>query len=374
MPEGKGVTLTCARAAWESRDQRVLGAAFSAKAADGLGQSTGMPARILAAWENAWGREKDELRKGDVFVLDEASMVVTRQLERVMTYALARGAKVVLLGDFRQLQAIEAGAPFRALSERFGHVILVNVRRLQETWQQKATVEFAKGNVLGAVRAYAEHGCLQSHTTREQTAHALVCAWQSHRRQHPEKSTVLLAYRRDEVAQLNLKAREAQNSKSARTRACTVETERGALAGVPGERMVFLRNAAGLEVRNGTLGTVETVSEKAMRVRLAPLPGQPLQRVAFSLKEYRDLDYGYATTLHKDRGLTLEKSFVWAGRNLDQQASYAAYTRHREAIEIHYSLDDFLKLEKTLIRSITRARGKKLAMDYVPMSEAPRRH
>jgi ATP-dependent exoDNAse (exonuclease V) alpha subunit len=96
------------------------------------------------------------LTSRDVLVIDEAGMVGTRQMERVLSHAADAGAKVVLVGDPQQLQAIEAGAAFRAIHERHGGVEISEVRRQHEDWQQDATRHLATGSTGLAIHAYEE--------------------------------------------------------------------------------------------------------------------------------------------------------------------------------------------------------------------------
>ncbi len=117
---GKSAMLGVARQAWEAEGYRVRGATLSGIAAEGLEAGSGIASRTLASLEFGWREGRDELTSRDVLVVDEAGMIGSRQMERVLSAASAAGAKVVLVGDPEQLQAIEAGAAFRALSERHG--------------------------------------------------------------------------------------------------------------------------------------------------------------------------------------------------------------------------------------------------------------
>ncbi len=67
---GKSTLLAAARLAWESGHHRVLGAALSGKAAEGLEESSGIRSRTLAAWEHAWNNGRDQLMRGDILVID----------------------------------------------------------------------------------------------------------------------------------------------------------------------------------------------------------------------------------------------------------------------------------------------------------------
>ncbi|MGI4807316.1 MAG: Ti-type conjugative transfer relaxase TraA, partial [Janthinobacterium lividum] len=113
---GKSAMFSVARAAWEQAGCRVRGVALSGIAAEGFEAGSGIASRTIASLEFAWGQERDQLTDRDVLVMDEAGMVGSRQMERVLSAARDAGAKVVLIGDPEQLQAIEAGAAFRALS------------------------------------------------------------------------------------------------------------------------------------------------------------------------------------------------------------------------------------------------------------------
>ena len=119
---GKSALLGVAREAWEDAGYEVRGVAVSGIAAGGLESGSGIASRTIASLEHGWEQGRDMLTDRDVLVIDEAGMVGTRQLERVLPHAARARAKVVLVGDPQQLQSIEAGAAFRSLHERHGGV------------------------------------------------------------------------------------------------------------------------------------------------------------------------------------------------------------------------------------------------------------
>ena len=135
---GKSTMLGVARQAWEAEGYRVRGAALSGIAAEGLEGGSGIASRTLASLELAWSKEHDLLARGDVLVVDEAGLIGSRQMERVLAAVRNAGAKIVLVGDPEQLQAIEAGAAFRAIAERVGVAEITEVRRQRAAWQQEA--------------------------------------------------------------------------------------------------------------------------------------------------------------------------------------------------------------------------------------------
>src|SRR3954465_10669168 len=102
--EGKSTMLGAARETWEAQGYTVRGAALSGIAAESLEGGSGISSRTLASLEHAWGQGRDTLTSRDVLVIDEAGLVGSRQMERVLSLAAEAGAKVVLVGDPEQLQ------------------------------------------------------------------------------------------------------------------------------------------------------------------------------------------------------------------------------------------------------------------------------
>ena len=117
---GKSAMLGVARDGWERAGYNVRGAALSGIAAENLEGGSGIASRTIASLEHAWGQGREQLGPRDVLVVDEAGMIGSRQMERVLSQARDAGAKVVMVGDPEQLQAIEAGAAFRSVTERHG--------------------------------------------------------------------------------------------------------------------------------------------------------------------------------------------------------------------------------------------------------------
>jgi ATP-dependent exoDNAse (exonuclease V) alpha subunit len=163
--------------AWEATGYEVKGAALSGIAAENLESGSGITSRTIAGLEHGWGQDRDLLTSRDVLVIDEAGMVGTRQLERVLSHAAEAGAKVVLVGDPQQLQAIEAGAAFRSIHERHGGAEIGEVRRQREEWQRDATRDLASGRTGHVLEAYRRRGMVHEAPTREQARGDLVERW-----------------------------------------------------------------------------------------------------------------------------------------------------------------------------------------------------
>lgn len=355
---GKSAMLGVAREAWERSGYEVRGAALSGIAAEGLENGSGIASCTIASMEHGWAQGRDLLTARDVLVIDEAGMVGTRQMERLASHAADAGAKVVLVGDPQQLQAIEAGAAFRAIHERHGGVEITEVRRQHVEWQQDATRHLATGRTGEAIRAYAERGMVHAADTREQARSELVERWDRERIAAPDQSRTILTHTNDEVRELNEAARDRMRAAGELGDESQVKTERGARAFASGDRIMFLRNERGLEVKNGTLGTVEQVNQQSMTVRT-----DDGRSIAFDMKDYAHVDHGYAATIHKAQGMTVDRAHMLATPGMDRHGSYVGMSRHRDGVQLHYGRDDF-KDESRLVRILSRERTKDMASDY----------
>jgi len=355
---GKSAMLGVAREAWERAGFEVRGAALSGIAAEGLENGSGIASRTIASMEHGWSQGRDLLTSRDVLVIDEAGMVGTRQMERVLSHAADAGAKVVLVGDPQQLQAIEAGAAFRAIHERHGGVEITEIRRQHVEWQQDATRHLATGRTGEAIRAYADHGMVHAAETREQARSELVERWDRERIAAPDQTRIILTHTNDEVRELNEAARDRMRDAGQLGDDVRIKTERGARAFASGDRIMFLRNERGLEVKNGTLGTVEQVNQQSMTVR-----SDDGRSVAFDMKDYAHVDHGYAATIHKAQGMTVDRAHVLATPGMDRHGAYVGMSRHRDGVQLHYGRDDFRDPSK-LVQTLSRERVKDMASDY----------
>jgi Ti-type conjugative transfer relaxase TraA len=355
---GKSAMLGVARDAWESAGFTVRGAALSGIAAEGLENGAGIASRTIASLEHQWSEGRELLTARDVLVIDEAGMVGTRQMERVLAHAANAGAKVVLVGDPQQLQAIEAGAAFRAIHERHGGVEITEVRRQREDWQRNATRHLATGRTGLAIAAYAERGMVHAAETREAARAELIERWDRERQASPGNTRIILTHTNDEVRALNEAARQRLRDAGELGEEVAVGAERGARQFASGDRIMFLRNERELGVKNGTLGTIEEVTPQRMSVRVDD--GRSL---AFDLKDYAHVDHGYAATIHKAQGMTVDRAHVLATPGMDSHGAYVALSRHRDSVALQYGRDDFADQGK-LVRTLSRERGKDMASDY----------
>ena len=214
----------------------------------------------------------------------------------------------------KQLQAIEAGAAFRAITEKTSFVELTEIWRQKADWQKDATIQFATKQTVEALEQYAKHDCIYDFDTQTQAKEALVDAWNDVRIANPDKTQIMLAYTKVDSGDLNVMARSLRQSLDELGEDHVISTSRGERVFAEGDRIYFFKNDRELGVRNGTLGTIAEIADgklgKELTVRLDKEDGGKPITIEFSLERYNELDHGYAATIHKGQGVTVDNTYV----------------------------------------------------------------
>jgi conjugative relaxase-like TrwC/TraI family protein len=390
---GKTFALGVARNAWQTSGYRVLGCAPTGIAtmsleAEGF-EETATCDRLLGELDRHGAREV--LGDRGVLVVDEAGMLGSRKLARLLDHAQQARAKVVLVGDDRQLAAIDAGGGFRALRTRLGASKLVENRRQSQAWEREALELIRSGLVDEAVHAYRDHDRLVAAETKFELTLALVKDWwqaQQDAGGDPGKEAVILAWQRGEVDRLNTICQQivADHGQLGAERLRVGDRQLAV-----GDRVVCGRNAlARLGVANGTRGTVVALDiaqrtltlrvdgEQARHVSLPGwyLDGQP--RWGWQPDDTRrTVDLAYATTGHKAQGLTRWRALVQLTGREDSNWLYVQLSRAKKATtlythvgsEPHVSeVDDLPERElpdgyQQLAQAISRDGSQQLALD-----------
>lgn len=353
---GKSASLRAAREAWEAEGYRVVGAALAGKAGEELQNSAGISSRTLHAYEHSWKKGRDLLGSSDVLVIDEAGMVGSRQLARVLAVAQKAGAKVVLVGDAAQLQPIEAGAPFRAVVEEIGVVHIETVRRQRHEWARAASQDLARGQIASGLAAYSERGHVRLLDSREESKQAIARDYVADNRDG--SSALILAHTNADVEDINKLVRSERQRLGQIDQGERYKTERGERQFAAGDRVVFLRNERAMGVKNGTLGTVQGAADGRLTVQL-----DNGNHVVIDQATYADIDHGYAITIHKSQGATVDRSYLLASGGMDRNLTYVGMTRHRDTATLYGGRDDF-DSEPAMVGRLGRARVKESTLDY----------
>jgi Ti-type conjugative transfer relaxase TraA len=356
---GKTTMMKAARVAWEAAGYRVVGGALAGKAAEGLQKEADIVSRTLSSWELRWNGGRDQLDDKTVFVLDEAGMVSSRQLALIVEAATRAGAKLVLVGDPEQLQPIEAGAAFRAIADRIGYAELETIYRQREQWMRDASLDLARGKVGDAVSAYRAHGRMIGSELKAQAVESLITDW--NRDYDPGKTSLILAHLRRDVRMLNGMARATLVERGIVAEGFAFRTEDGLRSFAASDRIVFLKNEGSLGVKNGMLAKVVHAAPGRIVAEIGE--GEHRRQIVVEQRFYNNVDHGYATTIHKAQGATVDRVKVLASLSLDRHLTYVAMTRHREDLAVYYGRRSFAKAGG-LVSLLSRKNAKETTLDY----------
>jgi conjugative relaxase-like TrwC/TraI family protein len=340
---GKTTAMHALQRAWRAEHGRdsVVGLAPSAVAAQVLAEDLGIECENTAKWLHEYDRGRVALHAGQLVIIDEVTLAGTLTLDRISRIAAEAGAKVLLVGDWAQLQSVDAGGAFSLLvSERPDVAELTEVHRFVSEWEREASLDlrFGRSEVIGV---YAEHDRLREGTTDEMTD-AAYAAWRADTRSG--RSSVLVTEATRSVFELNKRAR-AERILDGGTRASTeVRLVDGSHAS-EGDLIITRRNDRRLKplrggwVRNGDRWQILSVGKDgSAEVRRVSGTGYGTVTLPASyVAEHVDL--GYAVTAHRAQGITVDTSHVVVSGTTTRENLYVSMTRGRECNTAYVALD-----------------------------------
>jgi conjugative relaxase-like TrwC/TraI family protein len=345
---GKSYMLDAARDAWQSDGYTVLGAALAGKAAEGLQESSGIESGTIHSLVGRLDLEQVKLDSRTILVVDEAGMVGSRLYDRLQQHADAAGAKLVLVGDTQQLQPIDAGGAMRAVQERAGAVVMDEIRRQVDPEQRQIVRDFKDGRADAAIDRLEKLNQVKIYETTGDARNGMASTIVKDITEG--KTSIGLAGTRAEVHQINELAKaEAQQAGLVSQESYKFQTERGGREFSDGDRVIFLKNDNELGVKNGTTGTVERAAEGNLKVTL-----DNGKSVELGDQKYRDIDHGYAMTVHKSQGVTVDRAHMMPGKMTDQHSAYVGASRHRETVQIHGTAEQVKEMRQTAGRDHTK--------------------
>ncbi len=355
---GKSTLMKVAREAFENSGYQVRGACFSGIATKGLEKEAGIKSATVDSCLLQWEQGREQLRKKDVLVIDEAGMLGTEKMNKLLSHANNEGAKVILVHDTEQFGAIEAGAPSRAIAMRFGEAVLTEVVRQQNPEMCRATYEFATQQTEKALTRYEKLGALHMTAADEPIARRMMIeAWAADRLEG--KSQLMLAYTNESVQALNHAAREVRIAAGEIEEGRAYSVAKGQRSFASGDVVYFLKNDKRLGVQNGVLGKIESIEGSHFQIKA----NDDGRIVGLDIRHYKHLDHGYAATIYKAQGVTVNNAYVLASTYFDRHSTYVACTRHKEKLMVFGHQKEF-KNREMMMKTLSRECSKSMAVDY----------
>ncbi len=330
---GKTTALRVLGAAYRQAGIPVLGAAPSGRAADELATATGIRSttmhRLLVDAQHQGG-----LPRGCVVVVDEAGMAETRVLTPLLRLIDDVGGKAILVGDPGQLPAVGAGGLFPALCDRLGVIGLSENHRQHDPVERDALAQLRSGDPKPYLAHAVSSGRLHLEDDATSAKSRLLQDWWRAAERDLD-GTVMLAYRRDDVRELNDAARDLMLS-AGRLGPEALQFDRREFRA--GDRVICRQNDARCDVRNGTRGTVVDLDVAGETLLLRTDAGA-LSHIS-SLYAAEHLNHAYALTGHASQGATVDRAFVLlSDEGVLREWGYVACSRAREETRLYIASD-----------------------------------
>ena len=339
---GKTTAMRALRTAWEAKHGTgsVVGLAPSAGAAEVLAVDLGIATENTAKWWQNHLTRDDTFNPGQLVIIDEASLAGTHTLDRITGLAAEVGAKVLLVGDWAQLQSIDAGGAFGLLAHAREDVPeLTDVHRFTHEWEKHASLQLRHGNTE-IIDTYAEHDRITDGATSDMIDTAYT-AWKADRA--AGLASILISDSNESVTALNERARTDLILAGivGGPREALLRDEARAAAG---DTIITRKNDRRLSaghgwVRNGDRWTVLDVHTDGSLIvqRAGAEHGSKVVLPAAYVAEHVDL--GYAVTSYRAQGVTVDTAHVLVDASMTRENLYVAMTRGRQLNQAYVAVD-----------------------------------
>ena len=342
---GKTYALRTVSEAYKDKGYNVIGTSTAWRMANQLGDDLSIPSKATDAWLAQDKLGKPFLDQKSVLIVDESGQLSSRQMLKVLSAAEQAGAKVILTGDQKQLQAIGAGPGLRLVAEQTGVVRIDTIVRQKEAWARKAVEDLSLGRADKAITAFETKGALKWCVDGKGAVNSAVSDWKEFKANNFEKTALVMAKTNKQVRELNEEMRaHLRKSGYLRGKDNVIKVvdssgKESDLNVAVGDQIMFKKRIDELNVINGSAGTVTGVKQEATGFKLSVnIQGNMVQ---FKTEDIADekgripLAHGYASTVYSAQGATVDTAFVIADQSLKRNGIYVAASRARGDCKIY---------------------------------------
>ena len=354
---GKTSSTRLAVDAIEASGNRVIGMAPTAAAAAVMRSEMRINAdtvdKILTDWQS--GKASMDVRPGDVLLVDEAGMIATPKMEKILTLAQERGALVRALGDYRQLSSVGSGGALRLVDREIGAVHLDELFRFKNPEEAAATLSLREPPLVGTDKPFEWY----KDNNRVVAGDADAMIEDVFRKYSADvtagKQSIMIASTNETVIRLNdLAQAHAIEHGQVSTDAGAVALHNSSRAHL-GDTIVTRKNARRLIVnsgqdfvKNGDLWRVTDLHDDGRITAQHTGHGGKVTLPAEYVQE--SVELGYAATIHRAQGSTVDTTHALVDASTDRAGAYVALTRGRENNQLYVTLADGEKRDDVLDR------------------------
>nr|WP_255631046.1 AAA family ATPase [Novosphingobium sp. FKTRR1] len=379
---GKSTTISAVRDAYAEAGYRVIGMSWTNPVVhemrdDGFAEAETIKSELMRVQHGSsiWNNRT-------VLIVDEAAQLSTRAIADLMAAARASGAKVIGVGDDAQLASIERGGLFGALRQEHGAAELHTVRRVTDAEERRAWNRMHEGDFRPALDLFDRKGAITWAQTAEEARAALVEKYAADTAAEPGKTRFVFANSNAEVAELNRDLRTLAAERGQLGADYLLKGTDGPAHYAKGDRIMFTASVADPHMRragfiNGAAGTIDQIDGQRITVTLDGKKGRPGRTVAFSVGdnaeagEFNSFRHGYAGTIYKGQGRTLDQTYVLHSASMGAASSYVGLSRHRESVNLFTTRGaDAWMMATGGVEGLTEPQHKSAEKSYARWTEA----
>ena len=371
---GKSVTIEAVRDAYADAGYNVRGLSWTNAVVQDMKRDGFENASTIASEFERLDMGLSQWDSRTVLIVDEAAMLATKHMADLAARARASGAKLILVGDDKQLASIERGGMFSALRQEHGAAELHEVRRVADAGQKNAFNRMHAGDFRTALEIFDQKGSINWSATQDAARDALVSRYAGDTVGEAGGKRFVFAYTNADVDALNRDIRALRKERGELGEDHILQTKDGPQAFAKGDRVQFTGNARRKSDRdagftNGVVGTVRDIDGVRVTVELDGKKSGKPRMVSFTVGDnsqagqFNSFRHGYAGTIYKGQGRTLDRTYLYHSRHLRSSSSYVALTRHRETTAVFVARETAADLDQ-LARQMSRVDDRRAASQF----------
>ena len=368
-PAGSGKSFVLARMnqAAVASGFEVWGTILQGKTAEDFERDSGIKSSTIHSFLSRVESGEIKLHEKSMIVVDEAGMVGSELMKKLVSLCNKSGARLRLVGDTYQIQSVSYGSALDKIAAVVGETALTQIMRQKEEWQQEASVAFSRHDIETGLRAYHDKGNVHFHGDQIEAIDALVAKVREDRN-NPEmagQSQIVICKTNADRRDINYLIRQdlIDEGRVGKESVLQATGENSKIAIAAGDRMMFLATDRNLGVRNGTTGTVKEIRDGTTYMEING------REISFDQNYDVKMDYAFCVTINKSQGVTEDRGYVLASKNMTANDLYVAETRHKLSVET-FAGQDQLKNIDDMCNKLSRASEKTFSIDERELGKA----
>ncbi len=364
---GKSYVVKVIKEFYESSGYNVRGLAANSRVAKEMTQEQGFKNSDnvhKALFKHKNGREV--FKNNDILVVEEAARLGNEVILELLRESWKHSSKIILIGDERQLGAVERGGMFEVLAKKYNFNQIDKVRRQKEEWQREVSFQLSHGEIYEALKMLESEKKIHYGSQKEEVMYQLICKWDQDHRSFPQDRQIIMAVSNREVKALNEMVRQVRIDKNelGNTEYEVESSKHGKIRVSEGDKIIFRQNNKEIGADNGMEGEIVSINEEKIKVKTT----ESNKEITFNPKQFSGYQLGYAVTISMAQGMSVDRSYVLHNPVSEQKLAYVGLTRQKYQVDYFVSVQEARNI-KELSYQLSRDRKRENSCNYYTKRE-----